>query len=111
MTRPSDPAELAAYYDVQYNARASVEDFDQYPRQYRVLSDDAHAALRCFKDVPYGPGAAERLGLSPANPVGWPPPNPKLPAAGRSARPVPSQQAGGGDHGACPSGGAHLPIA
>ncbi|QEY61772.1 alpha/beta hydrolase [Metapseudomonas lalkuanensis] len=67
MTRPSDPAELAAYYDVQYNARASVEDFDQYPRQYRVLSDDAHAALRCFKDVPYGPGAAERLDIFPAS--------------------------------------------
>ncbi|MDH4652700.1 alpha/beta hydrolase [Pseudomonas sp. JS3066] len=66
MTRPSDPAELAAYYDVQYNARASVEDFDQYPRQYRALSDSAHASLKCFKDVSYGPGTGERLDIFPA---------------------------------------------
>ncbi|WP_342246120.1 alpha/beta hydrolase [Pseudomonas sp. OTU5201] len=67
MTRPNDPAELAAYYDVQYNARASVEDFDQYPRQYRALSDQAHASLPCFKDVAYGPGAGERLDIFPAS--------------------------------------------
>lgn len=66
MTRPLDPAELAAYFDVQYNARASVEDFDQYPRQYRALSDQAHASLRCFKDVSYGPGAGELLDIFPA---------------------------------------------
>lgn len=66
MTCPSDPAELAAYYDVQYNARASVEDYDQYPCQYRALSDAAHARLKCFKDVPYGPGAGERLDIFPA---------------------------------------------
>ncbi|BAN47220.1 alpha/beta hydrolase [Metapseudomonas resinovorans] len=66
MTRPNEPAELAAYYDVQYNARESVEDFDQYPRQYRALSDDAHARLRCIKDVAYGPGAGERLDIFPA---------------------------------------------
>jgi arylformamidase len=66
MTRPIDPAELAAYYDVQYNARASVEDFDQYPRLYRTLSEQAHARLRCFKDVCYGPGAGERLDIFPA---------------------------------------------
>ena len=39
MTRPSDPAELAAYFDVQYNARASVEDYDQYPRQSHEFLD------------------------------------------------------------------------
>lgn len=72
MNRPCDPAELAAYYDVQYNARASVEDFDQYPRQYRALSDAAHASLRCFKDVAYGPGAAERLDIFPAERPGAP---------------------------------------
>ncbi|MDH4608784.1 alpha/beta hydrolase [Pseudomonas sp. BN102] len=66
MSRPRDPADLAAYYDVQYNARASVEDFDQYPRQYRALSDQAHASLRCFRDVSYGPGAGERLDIFPA---------------------------------------------
>ncbi|MBO3278020.1 alpha/beta hydrolase [Pseudomonas schmalbachii] len=59
--------ELAAYYDVQYNARASVADYEQYPRLYRELSDRAHAGLRCFKDVPYGPGASERLDIFPAS--------------------------------------------
>lgn len=72
MTRPHDPRELAAYYDVQYNARASVENFDQYPRQYRELSDRAHASLRCFKDIAYGPGANERLDIFPASQPGAP---------------------------------------
>lgn len=61
------PADLDAYFDVQYNARASVDDFDQYPRLYRALSDAAHASLRCFKDVAYGKGAGERLDIFPSN--------------------------------------------
>lgn len=67
MSSPNIPADLAAYYDVQYNARASVDDFDQYPRLYRALSDDAHASLRCFKDVAYGEGPGERLDIFPGN--------------------------------------------
>ncbi|MBT8766915.1 alpha/beta hydrolase [Metapseudomonas boanensis] len=67
MTAPTTLADLAAYFDVQYNARASVDDFDQYPRQYRALSDAAHASLPCFKDVAYGPGAGERLDIFPAS--------------------------------------------
>ncbi|SEJ81462.1 arylformamidase [Pseudomonas linyingensis] len=67
MTIPREPASLAAYYDVQYNARASVADYAQYPRLYRELSDHAHASLPCFKDVAYGPGAAERLDIFPAS--------------------------------------------
>lgn len=67
MSIPSDPAGLAAYYDVQYNARASVDDFDQYPRLYRALSDQAHASLACHKDVAYGPGAGERLDIFPTS--------------------------------------------
>jgi arylformamidase len=67
MTIPREPAELAAYYDVQYNARASVADYEQYPRIYRELSDQAHASLPCFKDIAYGPGAAERLDIFPAS--------------------------------------------
>ena len=67
MTIPRAPASLAAYYDVQYNARASVTDYEQYPRLYRELSDHAHATLQCFKDVAYGPGAAERLDIFPAS--------------------------------------------
>lgn len=63
----SFPANLAAYFDVQYNARISVNDFDQYPRSYRALSDEAHASLYCFKDVAYGAGAGERLDIFPGN--------------------------------------------
>ncbi len=72
MTILSESAALAAYYDLQYNARASVDDFDQYPRLYRALSDQAHASLRCFKDVVYGPGSAERLDIFPASRPGAP---------------------------------------
>lgn len=72
MSPSTDPAGLAAYYDVQYNARASVDDFEQYPRVYRDLSDQAHASLRCFKDVAYGPGNTERLDIFPANRPGAP---------------------------------------
>ena len=67
MTIPCAPAELAAYYDLQYNARASVADYEQYPRLYRELSDQAHASLPCFKDIAYGPGAGERLDIFPAS--------------------------------------------
>jgi arylformamidase len=58
---------MAAYFDLQYNARVSVDDFNQYPRQYRALSDEAHASLCSFKDVAYGTGAGERLDIFPGN--------------------------------------------
>ena len=67
MTIPRVPADLAAYYDVQYNARASVADYEQYPRLYRELSDRAHDTLECFRDIAYGLGAAERLDIFPAS--------------------------------------------
>ncbi|WP_246533182.1 hypothetical protein [Pseudomonas lalucatii] len=72
MTNLSESAALAAYYDQQYNARASVDDVDQYPRLYRALSDQAHAGLLCFKDVAYGPGGVERLDIFPASRSGAP---------------------------------------
>lgn len=54
------------YFDTQYNARASVLDYEQYPRRYRALSDAAHASLKVFSDIAYGPGAGERLDVFPA---------------------------------------------
>lgn len=54
------------YFDTQYNARASVLDYEQYPRRYRELSDAAHASLKVFKDIAYGPGVGERLDIFPA---------------------------------------------
>lgn len=72
MTIPSDAAALANYYDVQYNARASVENYDRYPRMYRELSDRAHASLSCHKDAAYGPGPGDRLDIFPAANPGAP---------------------------------------
>ncbi|UMZ11580.1 alpha/beta hydrolase [Pseudomonas sp. MPFS] len=72
MNRPLDPAALAAYFDSQYNARASVADYAQYPRLYRALSDAAHARTPCHRDVAYGSGANERLDIFPAAQSGAP---------------------------------------
>lgn len=58
---------LNEYYDQQYNARASVADYAQYPRLYRSLSDAAHARLPVFRNLAYGPGAGERLDIFPAS--------------------------------------------
>lgn len=63
---------LNEYFDTQYNARASVLDYEQYPRRYRALSDSAHASLKVFKDIAYGPGAGERLDIFPAAQVDAP---------------------------------------
>lgn len=72
MSRPLDPAALAAYFDIQYNARASVVDYAQYPRLYRALSDAAHACTPCHRDVAYGSAANERLDIFPAARAGAP---------------------------------------
>lgn len=57
---------LNEFFDQQYNARASVADYDQYPALYRSLSEAAYASHRCLRDVAYGPGAGERLDIFPA---------------------------------------------
>lgn len=57
---------LNEFFDQQYNARASVADYDQYPVLYRSLSEAAYASHRCIRDVNYGPGAGERLDIFPA---------------------------------------------
>ena len=47
-------ATLDDYYDVQYNARASVADYERYPRLYRSLSPGftyANAAVIDIDDV------------------------------------------------------------
>ncbi|WP_435635836.1 alpha/beta hydrolase [Pseudomonas solani] len=67
MSRPKDPAALAAYFEAQYNARASVDNYERYPLLYRELSDSAHASLPCHRDVPYGPGANEKLDIFPGS--------------------------------------------
>lgn len=57
---------LNEFFDQQYNARASVADYDQYPVLYRSLSEAAYASHRCLRDVAYGPGVGERLDIFPS---------------------------------------------
>lgn len=54
-----------AELEIQYNARATVPDFDAEMRAYRALSDQAYADLTVIKDIPYGPTTDERLDLFP----------------------------------------------
>jgi arylformamidase len=63
--------DLDPYLDVQYNARASVPDFDLYARLYRTLSDEAYAALP-HREIAYGPGAGELLDVFPQPGAGAP---------------------------------------
>ncbi|GGJ72082.1 alpha/beta hydrolase [Streptomyces brasiliensis] len=59
--------DLDPYLDAQYDARASVPDYDVYARLYRSLSDEAYAALP-HKEAAYGPGAREILDVFPQPP-------------------------------------------
>ncbi|PXX50112.1 alpha/beta hydrolase [Aquitalea magnusonii] len=51
---------------VQYNARASVADFDACMEEYAVLAIEAKARVAGLYDLPYGMAAAERLDVFPA---------------------------------------------
>lgn len=51
---------------VQYNARASVENFDACMAQYEQLAAQAKAQTPGIYDIHYGMGVAERLDLFPA---------------------------------------------
>jgi len=55
-----------AELEVQYNARATVADFDAEMHAYRTLSDQAYNTLKVVKDIPYGSTADERIDLFPA---------------------------------------------
>lgn len=52
---------------VQYNARASVEDFDACMVEYAALAQRAKAQTPGIYDLRYGMSAAERLDLFPAS--------------------------------------------
>ncbi|HEJ6993562.1 alpha/beta hydrolase [Serratia marcescens] len=52
---------------VQYNARASVEDFDACMAEYAALAQRARAQTPGIYDLRYGMSAAERLDLFPAS--------------------------------------------
>jgi len=51
---------------VQYNARASVADFDAEMRLYAALAAESKAACPAVLDLQYGMGQAERLDIFPA---------------------------------------------
>ncbi|HGM7057756.1 TPA: alpha/beta hydrolase [Serratia marcescens] len=51
---------------VQYNARASVDDFDACMAEYAALAQRARAQTPGIYDLRYGMSAAERLDLFPA---------------------------------------------
>ena len=51
---------------VQYNARASVADFDACMANYTRLARQAKAEVAGIYDLPYGMGKAERLDVFPA---------------------------------------------
>lgn len=50
---------------IEYNARASVPDFDACVREYADLSTQATASCVGIYDLEYGPASAERLDLFP----------------------------------------------
>ncbi|MDB5371207.1 MAG: hypothetical protein JWP20_2765 [Roseomonas sp.] len=64
-----------ATLDREYNARATVPDIAPIIAGYRARTEAARRALACVLDIPYGPGAAERLDVFPAAtpPDGGPP--------------------------------------
>ncbi len=56
----------SGYYDKQYNARAMIADHAQIFERWKSRSQEARSQLRCHLDVPYGPSAAEKLDVFPA---------------------------------------------
>ncbi|MEX0283701.1 MAG: alpha/beta hydrolase [Paracoccaceae bacterium] len=54
--------------EVQYNARATVDDIQPYLEQYRSLTDAAKASMTCQTDVAFGPSEAEVMDIYPAGP-------------------------------------------
>src|SRR5690606_13613715 len=65
-TAEYNPAALSAEeLDRQYNARASVPDWQVYLQAYQAGSRQARDALACDTGVPYGPHLDETLDIFP----------------------------------------------
>ena len=58
----------AAALEVQYNARATVEDILPYLDRYRALTGAAKASLACHSDVRFGDTPEEVMDIYPAGP-------------------------------------------
>jgi len=54
--------------EVQYDARATVDDIQPYLDRYRGLTDDAKAHLDCHVDVSFGATPEELMDIFPAGP-------------------------------------------
>lgn len=73
ISEPSSlPGEIDVWLNRQYDVRASVEDFEQYPRRYKLLSDIAIDTCRGYQGVAYGPGTNETVDIFPAATAGAP---------------------------------------
>lgn len=53
--------------EIQYNARASVEDFDAHMEEYATLAKKAKSQVPGIYDLYYGMGADERLDIFPSS--------------------------------------------
>ncbi len=56
----------SGYYDSQYNARAMIPDHAQIFERWKSRSREVRANAACRLDIPYGPSAAERIDIFPA---------------------------------------------
>ncbi len=54
--------------ELQYNARASVKDFDFEIGRYRALSAQSYADCKVVRDLCYGPSPSERIDYFPSGP-------------------------------------------
>ncbi|WP_159913210.1 alpha/beta hydrolase [Pantoea sp. 18069] len=72
MSAPYSFAAAQAYYDRQYNARASVQDVPALIARYAGESQAAHALPGAVRDQAYGPGASDLLDIYPAAQPGAP---------------------------------------
>jgi arylformamidase len=55
--------------ELQYNARASVENFDFEMRRYRALSAQSYAECKVIRDLSYGRSPSERIDYFPSGPT------------------------------------------
>lgn len=57
---------MSAYYDRQYNARATIPDHAEIFERWKARSQQARAHLPCRLDIAYGASPAEKLDIFPA---------------------------------------------
>src|SRR5687767_11911 len=56
-----------AYYEREYDTRRTAPDREQVLQRRQQLSEQARATLPCQLDIPYAPGARQRLDIFPSD--------------------------------------------